>query len=104
MNPLSDLLRQPGATLLDVRTMSEFQDGHAPGAMHIPIGPMSCGHAVPLLLYTAKVVGVAVWRSIFWNRMVFLRCTMVVAWVMCSLHWTNQNPAIFSVLSSPFFH
>ena len=41
MNPLSDLLRQPGTTLLDVRTLSEYLDGHAPGALHIPVEELS---------------------------------------------------------------
>jgi phage shock protein E len=41
MNPLTELLRQPDATLLDVRTLSEFQDGHAPGAVHIPVEELS---------------------------------------------------------------
>jgi phage shock protein E len=41
MSDLPELLRQPGITLLDVRTLSEFQDGHAPGAMHIPVEELS---------------------------------------------------------------
>lgn len=41
MNTLSELLRRPGATLLDVRTMGEFQEGHAPGAIHIPVEELS---------------------------------------------------------------
>ncbi|MBM3918070.1 MAG: rhodanese-like domain-containing protein [Sphingomonadales bacterium] len=57
MSPLSDLLRKPGATLLDVRTLSEFQDGHAPGAMHIPVEELSYrtdelrGCSTPLIVY-----------------------------------------------------
>jgi hydroxyacylglutathione hydrolase len=31
-------LEDPGATILDVRTKSEFEEGHVPGALHIPLG------------------------------------------------------------------
>lgn len=57
MNPLSELLRRPGATLLDVRTTCEFQDGHAPGAIHIPVEELSYrtdelrGCGTPIIVY-----------------------------------------------------
>lgn len=37
------LLAQPpaGLTILDVRTRDEFQSGHAPGALHIPVAELS---------------------------------------------------------------
>jgi rhodanese-related sulfurtransferase len=33
--------QQAGAVLVDVRELSEWQQGHIPGAMHIPLGSLS---------------------------------------------------------------
>ena len=35
------LEKQRGLTLLDVRTLREFDAGHAPGALHIPVGELA---------------------------------------------------------------
>lgn len=34
---LKELLKQPGATVLDVRTVEEFEEGHLTGSINIPL-------------------------------------------------------------------
>jgi phage shock protein E len=37
MPPLSTLIKERQGTILDVRSAPEFQDGHFPGAINIPV-------------------------------------------------------------------
>jgi phage shock protein E len=62
-------LVKDGAKLIDVRTAAEFQGGHLPGALNVPLGELS-GRAPklgpkdkPLVLYCASGTRSAMARS-----------------------------------------
>lgn len=54
---IADLIKEEGASLVDVREVREFQSGHAPGAVNIPLSllPLRLSElkdmSKPLILY-----------------------------------------------------
>lgn len=54
---IADLIKEEGASLVDVREVREFQSGHAPGAVNIPLSllplrmPELKELSKPLILY-----------------------------------------------------
>lgn len=54
---IADLIKEEGASLVDVREVREFQSGHAPGAVNIPLSllplrlPELKEMSKPLILY-----------------------------------------------------